>query len=102
MQSTNRVLLGALLALCCSGLASANSHEVTATVDTADLRAVTHMQLDGALEEFASVESRPPIQELSGPSSMDCKDARLNDEVETCVVTTSGPIKPMPAAMAQN
>jgi hypothetical protein len=102
MRSANRVLLGALLALCCSGTATANSPEADPTVNTADLRAVTHMQLDGALEEFAFVESGPPIQELSGPSSMDCEDARLKDEVETCVVTTSAPVTPMPAAMAQN
>ena len=108
MQSTNSVVLGALLALCFSGLATANSPEApTATPDTvneADLRAVTHMQLDVALEAFASVESGPPIQELSGPSKMDCEEAHLKPEdVETCTVTHDGPGKQVsPAAMAQN
>jgi len=108
MQSTNRVVLGVLLALCFSGIAAANSPEVPPTtpdeVSEADLRSVTHMQLDGALEAFASVESGPPIQKLSGPSQMDCEEADVKPEdVETCTVTNDAPSKQTaPAALVQN
>jgi hypothetical protein len=91
-----------LLAFCWSGLANANPQDPTQSLNPSVFRAITHMQLDAAFERFVSHGRSGSIYGLSGPSSMSCTAAEMHGGIETCVVTTSGPSKSMPAALAQH
>ncbi len=102
MRFISRFLLGATLVLCWSGIANANPNENDASLDPAVFRAVTQMQLDAAFEAFVARGHGHWIHGLSGPSSMSCENARMQDGIETCVVTASRPTNSMPAALAQH
>ncbi len=102
MRPTSRILFGAFIALCWSGLATANPPDPTTSLDPSVFREVSNIQLDSAFEEFVSQDSGRSIRGLSGPSSMDCDDARTKADIETCVVTTRAPRNPAPAALAQH
>jgi hypothetical protein len=100
MRLTPRILFGALLALCWSGLATANPRDPTESLDPSVFRALTNMQLDAAFETVVSQGSDQTIYRLCGPSSMTCEADGTSDGIETCVVTTIVPSKSMPAARA--
>lgn len=101
MRPLLRILFCALLALGWSGLAAAGPHGQTQPLDSSAFRAMTQLHLDIAFERFVSRRGSARLYGLAGPSSMDCTNAAMNDGIETCVVTTRGPIASMPAALAQ-
>jgi hypothetical protein len=101
MRPTPNIILGALLALCWSGLATANPLDPAQPLDPAVLRAMTNMQLDSAFERFVSQGNHQAIYRLSGPSSMTCESSGMLDGIETCVVTTVAYSKSTRAALAQ-
>lgn len=102
MRFISRLIFTALIMLCWSGLAVANITESTPPLDASVFRAVTNMQLDSAFAKFISLGRGQSIQELAGPSSMDCSGAVMLGEIETCLVTIQSPILTYPAALAQH
>lgn len=101
MRPLSRILFGVFLAICWSGIATADPQESTQPLDRSAFRAVTNLQLDLAFEQFVSLEATGTLQSLAGPSSMECTRAATHDGIENCVVTTIRLAASMPAALAQ-
>jgi hypothetical protein len=101
MRPLSRILFGVSLALCWSSIATAGPTGPTQSLDPSRFRAITNMQLDIAFERFVSLKNIQPLYGLTGPSSMDCTNAAMEDGIETCVVTTRGPASSMPAVLAR-
>lgn len=101
MRPLTRIFFGVLLALCCSGLAVADPHDPTQSLDSSTIRRLTLVQLDTAFERSASEGSGMSLYGLGGPSSMDCTSSPLQAGIETCVVTTRRRATSMPAALTQ-
>ncbi len=63
----------------------------------------TELELDDAFEKSTGRQSEDFLRRLAGPTSMDCKNAVLPSDFETCVVTAEGKPKPaVPATLAQH
>lgn len=106
MRLIFRILSGALIAPCWSGLANADPQAWSQPLDVAAIRAITTVQLDAAFENFVSREYHPSFAGLAGPSAMvcikDCQTAEISEPTEICVVTADGPTRMMPAALAKD
>ena len=103
MRPLSRILFGVLLALCWSGLATADPHDPSQSLDVSAFRAVTNMQLDAAFERFVSRGGGQSLRGLAGPSSMECTNPAMHGGIETCVVRSSSPAtSTIPAALAQH
>lgn len=100
MRFISRILIGVSLALCWTGVASADTHDPALSSDPSLFWSVTNVKLDGAFERFVMRESRHSLYGLSGPSSMNCTSAAMSNGIETCVVTTRGRDTSIPAALA--
>ena len=101
MRPLSRILFGVFLAICWSGVATADPQEPTQSLDPSAFRSVTNLQLDLAFERFVSLEAIGALQGLAGPSSMECTSAATHDGIENCIVTTIRLAASMPAALAQ-
>jgi hypothetical protein len=104
MRSRLSALLGASILLSCLGggsVATAAGSEGSQRIDPAVFRALTDMQLDAAIQEFAALRTRFAGHAPVGPSVMECRRLRPSDDVETCVVRAIRPTHAVPAAMAQ-
>jgi hypothetical protein len=101
MRSLSQILSAVLLALCWSDLALAEPPDASQPLDPAVLATVTDMQLDSAFEKFVSRDKEHSLYALTGPTTMDCRNAPTVNDPETCVVTGSDLIAP-PTALAQH
>ena len=105
MRSMTRFLLGTALALGCSSVGLADSHETPAAdVEKMELQlAQMELRLDADFQKSASNPALKTLGRLAGPSTMDCHSATSESDLETCVVTGAGPTAPSaPAAIAPN
>ena len=102
MQPRYRIYLLALIALGWSSIASAANPAPTSTVEPSTIPTISNFSLDDAFELATSPKREPALRTLAGPTRMDCASDAVLDDVETCVVTTSGHFASMPATMAPN
>ena len=73
------------------------------TLEPSSFSASTVLELDDAFEKSTGRQSEDFLGRLAGPTSMDCKNAVLASDLETCVVTAEGQPKPaVPATLAQH
>jgi len=96
------IFFTALIALCGSGLASADTTVPTAQVEPSAIRALLNIDLDHDFETIVLPDSQQRLPGLAGPSSMDCSGTESNDGIETCLVTTTMMALTVPAALAQH
>ncbi len=102
MRPIVRIFFTALIALCWSGLATADTTEPTAQIEPSAIRALLNIDLDHDFESIVLPDSQQRLPGLAGPSSMDCSGAESNGGIETCLVTTTTMASTVPAALTQH
>jgi len=102
MRPLSLLLATAIATVAWTASAAAETPEAN-TREPSTFSASTELQLDDAFEKSTGRHSEDFLSRLAGPTSMDCKNAVLPSDFETCIVTAEGHAQPAaPATLAQH